>query len=147
MSEPHETSAPGGSAEADRVWEKLVDLVMSSRGNWQRRVVEAFGMSFTRVRALRRLATTGALTMSELAHDLEIDGPATTVVINALEEQGLVRRHPHETNGRVKLVSLTPAGEQLLADARHVELPAPEQFRALDGADLAALSEVLDRLS
>ncbi|GAA4642025.1 MarR family winged helix-turn-helix transcriptional regulator [Gordonia humi] len=134
------------SLDPNRVWERLVHIVMDSRGNWQRRVVDAFGMSFTRVRVLRRLATAGELTMSELAHDLEIDGPATTVVVNALEDQGLVARRAHETNGRVKLVSLTDSGRDLLARARRIELPAPDDFRDLDQADLAALMRVLDRL-
>ena len=132
--------------DADRVWERLVHVVMGSRGNWQRRVVDAFGLNFTRVRVLRRLAALGEMTMTDLARDLEIDGPATTVAVNGLEDRGLVHRRPHETNGRIKLVSLTDDGRALLARARRVELPAPDEFRTLDDADLAALARVLDRL-
>ena len=133
------------SPSADRVWEQLVHVVMDSRGNWQRRVTEAFGLSFSRVRVLRRLALREA-TMSELADDLEIDGPATTVAVYGLEDRGLVVRRPHATNGRIKLVSLTDDGRALLARARRVELPAPDEFRTLDDADLTALARVLDRL-
>lgn len=133
------------TAAADRVWNALVALVMDTRGDWRRRVVEATGLSFGRLRALKRLADK-PLALNELAEAMTVDAPAATVAVNALEKRGLVVRTPHPTNGRVKLVSLTPAGRATLARMKAVVEHAPAPFAALSARELTALERALERL-
>jgi len=132
------------SSAADRVWNALVAVVMDTRGDWRRRVVEATGVSFGRLRALKRL-NDKPLALNELAEAMGIDAPAATVAVNALEKRGLVVRTPHPTNGRIKLVSLTAAGRATLARMKAVIEHAPPPFASLSPRELAALERALDR--
>lgn len=132
------------SSAADRVWNALVAVVMDTRGDWRRRVSEATGLSFGRLRALKRL-NEKPLALKELAESMGVDAPAATVAVNALEQRGLVVRTPHPTNGRVKLVSLTPAGRATLARMKAVIEHAPAPFASLSPRELAALERALER--
>ncbi len=131
------------SAAADRVWNALVAVVMDTRGDWRRRVVEATGVSFGRLRALKRLSEK-PLALNELAEAMGVDAPAATVAVNALEKRGLVVRTPHPTNGRIKLVSLTAAGRATLGRMKAVVEHAPAPFASLSARELAALERALD---
>jgi DNA-binding MarR family transcriptional regulator len=131
-----------GRTELDRAWESLVALVMETRGDWRRKVAEATGLSFSRVRALRRLAG-GPLTLRELAESMTTDAPAATVLVNDLEARGLVQRRSHPTDRRAKMVSLTAAGKRTLGAARTVTEHAPDALTALPAEDIAALVRIV----
>jgi DNA-binding MarR family transcriptional regulator len=133
------------SKTADRVWNALVARVMDTRDDWRRRVSEATGLPFGRVRALRRLSD-GPLALHELAEAMSTDAPAATVAVNALEKRGLVLRQPHPTNRRVKLVSLTAAGRAVVARERAVVEHAPAAFADLSATDLALLARVIAKM-
>ena len=83
----------------------MCDLVLDNER--RREVSDAIGLSFGRVKALRRIAR-HPMTMGELAAKLGIDAPYATLVVDELERQGLVERGPHPTDRRVKLVTATP---------------------------------------
>jgi DNA-binding MarR family transcriptional regulator len=131
--------------EIDRAWQVIVGLVMDTRGDWRRKVAEATGLPFTRVRALRRLSD-GPLTLRDLAHSLGSDAPAATVAVNDLERRGLVARRAHPDDRRSKMVSLTTAGRAALRAARSVTDPVPEALAALPPEDVAALRRIFEGL-
>lgn len=131
--------------EADQVWLMLVSVVIESRGDWRRKVSEATGLPFSRIRALRRLLDK-PLTMCELAQEMNVDAPAATVAVNELEARGLVERRPHPTNRRAKLVSLTAAGRRVIAQARRVSDHAPAALQALPAKDIAEFKRILESL-
>jgi DNA-binding MarR family transcriptional regulator len=138
--------ATGGS-EADNVWQMLVSLVWETRGEWRRKVSDATGLPFSRVRVLKRLLD-APLTLKQLADMTGSDAPATTVAVNDLEDRGLVERHPHPDNRRAKLVSLTPAGRKLVDLVRRtVHDDAPPALQHLSKTDLAHLSRILGRIN
>jgi len=128
------------------VWQSLVALVMDTRDDWKRRVAEATGLPFTRLRALRRLAA-GPLTLRDLAASLGTDAPAATVAVNDLEERGLVTRCEHPEDRRAKLVSLTPAGRATLRTYRSVADHAPLAMAALPEEDIASLGRIFDHVT
>src|SRR4051812_47045651 len=97
-------------AVSQEVWLLMSDLVLDHQR--RRAVTEAVGMSFGRARAIRRLARR-PLSMGELAAALDIDRPNATVLVDDLEAQGLVRRQPHPTDRRAKLVEATRKGKGL----------------------------------
>jgi DNA-binding MarR family transcriptional regulator len=134
------------TSAADQVWHTMVSLVMDSRGDWRKKVAEASGIPFSRVRALRRLDA-GPLTLRELAEAMTTDAPAATVSVNDLEERGLVERRPHPDDRRAKLVSLTAAGRRVLAAIHAVSDQAPPGLTALPPRELAALQRLLDGLA
>jgi DNA-binding MarR family transcriptional regulator len=133
-------------SEADRIWQMLVGLVWETRGEWRRKVSDATGLPFSRVRILWRLVDEPK-TLKQLAAS-GIDAPATTVAVNDLENRALVERHPHPDNRRAKLVSLTPAGRKLIELARRtVRDDAPPAVQNLSRTDLAHLRRILERVS
>lgn len=140
--------APGRrGSEADELWQMMVGLVWETRGEWRRKVSEVTGLPFSRTRVLRRLFD-APLTLSQLAEATGSDAPATTVAVNDLEHRGLVERYPHPDNKRAKLVSLTPAGRQMLERVRRtVRDDAPPGVNELSRTDLAHLRRILERIN
>jgi MarR family transcriptional regulator, organic hydroperoxide resistance regulator len=51
-----------------------------------------------------------------LAEEVGVSRSTLSGVLNTLERRGLVQRRPHETEGRLVLVSNTEAGDALMAD-------------------------------
>ena len=133
-------------ATADDVWARLVSLVMESRTDWRRSAVQATGLPFNQIRALRRIGE-GPLTLTALADSMTVDAPAATVAVNLLEERGLVVRTPHPTNKRATLVELTPAGRRALDAALSVADKPPHALTALSADDLRTLARVVDQLN
>ena len=83
----------------------MADLVLDNER--RREVSEQIGLSFGKIRALRRIAAR-PMTMGELAALLGMDPPNLTTVVDDLERSGLVERQAHPTDRRVKLVVATP---------------------------------------
>jgi DNA-binding MarR family transcriptional regulator len=125
------------------VWGAMCELVLDNER--RREVVDTVGLSFGRVRALRRLLD-GPLSMGELASALTIDAPNATTVVDDLEELGLVRRRPHPTDRRARLVELTRKGGDIARWADAVLGRPPAELAALDPADLETLARILGPL-
>ncbi|MFE3195132.1 MarR family winged helix-turn-helix transcriptional regulator [Nocardia sp. NPDC059240] len=136
---------PADTPTTDVVWRQLTHLVMDTRDGWKRAVVERTGMPFSRIRVLRRLLV-GPLTAKQLAQAAAMDAPATTVVVNDLEERGLVIREIDPSNRRSKLISLTRAGQEVVAEALATPDPAPAELASLTPSDLRTLHEILRKL-
>jgi DNA-binding MarR family transcriptional regulator len=121
----------------------MSDLVLDNMR--RREVSEALGMTFGRARAIRRLAR-GPLSMGELAAALGIDPPNATALVDDLEDQGLVRRRPHPTDRRAKVVEATRRGKTLARRADDILATPPAALSALTSDDLEALQRILERL-
>jgi DNA-binding MarR family transcriptional regulator len=133
-------------SDAERTWRLLVELVMETRGEWRRKVGEATGLPFSRVRALWRLER-GPRTLKELAHDMGTDAPATTVAINALEQRGLVKRAADPTDRRAKQVSLTAAGRRMVDVIENITDRPPDALQRLSAEELDRLRKTLAKLT
>ena len=94
----------------------MSDLVLDH--NRRREVSDELGISFARARAVRRVARK-PMPMGELAASLGIDPPNATVMVDGLESQGLVRRRPHPTDRRAKVVEATRQGQGAGPPRRH----------------------------
>ena len=57
------------------------------------------------------------MTMSELAHVMDVAKPTMTRTVNALSKRGWVSRNQSAQDGRVFEISLAPAGKQVLTEA------------------------------
>jgi len=130
-------------SEADATWRLIVEVVMDTRGEWRRKVTDATGLPFSRIRALWRLER-GPRTLAELAQDMGADAPATTVLVEALVERGLAKRTPHPTDRRAKQVSLTAAGRRMVDVLERIEDPPPAPFARLPTAELRRLRKALE---
>lgn len=129
--------APSTSRE---VWLLMNDLVLAH--GRRRDVSEALGMSFSRTRALRRLARE-AMSMGELAAALGIEPANTTGLVDDLEARGLVRRRPHPSDRRAKIVEVTRKGSTMARRANEILSTPPPALDALSADDLATLGRIL----
>ena len=129
---------------AREVWLLMSDLVLDHER--RREVSEALGISFGRARTVRRLARR-PMTMGELAAALGIDPPNATVVVDDLESLGLVRRRPHPTDGRAKVVEATRKGKDMARRADAILATPPAALSALSADDLGALRRILESVA
>lgn len=129
------------SDAAHDVWLLMSDLVLDNQR--RREVSEATGMTFGRTRAIRRVAR-GPMSMGELAAALGIDPPNATALVAELEDQGFVRRRPHPTDGRAKVVEATRKGKELARRADAILATPPTGLSELSDEDLAALRRILE---
>ncbi len=137
----HDTTA----ATAERAWANLREIVLG--GNERRKdVVEALGMSFFRVKALRRIARE-PVTLRELADQLLTDRPYATLVVHDLESRGLVERTANPADRRSKIVSVTEPGRAAAERANRILGTPPAALLALPPDDLAALDRIAARLT
>ena len=68
------------------------------------------GLGWSLAAVLGRLDRTGAMTTAELARAEMVKPQSMGSFLAELEQEGLVRRQPHPTDGRQILFSLTEAG-------------------------------------
>jgi len=136
--------ARGDSALARQAWRAMSELALDR--DRKIAVADALGLSWTRVLALRRLAT-GPQTQRELAARLSADQPYVTLMIDDLEKHRLVQRKPHPTDRRAKLVELTASGRAAAARADAILDEPPAELEDVPDADLEAVLRVLERIS
>ena len=97
-----------------------IDLRTAVMRTSRRLRVEATGDVITpgQYTVLAQLDSRGPHTPRELADREHVQAPSMTRIVNALAEQGFVSRSAHPADGRQIQVSITPAGEAALAEAR-----------------------------
>ncbi len=140
----HTVGAGGPDPDQDaaaRVWQNIRALVLDSHER-RKETAEALGMSFFRVKALRRIAARPS-GMSELAELLQSDRPYLTLIVDDLVKRGLVERRQDPRDRRCKIVSATPAGHAAAARANAILGVPPPALAALPAADLAALDRIV----
>jgi DNA-binding MarR family transcriptional regulator len=107
-------------------------------------------VSYSRLRVLTILeGCRDGRTMKQLAEALEVTARRVTSLVDALEEDGLLERYAHPTDGRSTVVQITPAGldAQRLGWQRHQHLVG-EAFGDLSDEEqvqLLAISRKLTR--
>ena len=81
-------------------------------GRWLNVTMMGPGVTYIRLRLLHALEChqDRAMTMSELAKALDITQRRITALVDALEQDGLVERRPHPTDGRSTIVAITKKG-------------------------------------
>jgi DNA-binding MarR family transcriptional regulator len=135
-----------GDADADvarRAWRAMSDIVLDH--DRKIAVSEALGLSWARVLTLRRLAAQ-PLTLRALAERLASDPPYVTLMVDDLEQRGLVKRQPHPEDRRAKLVQLTTSGRAAAARADAMLDEPPPALNDVPAEDLATLLRVLEGL-
>src|SRR3954452_5468383 len=89
-------------------WRSMRALVLDLHDR-RAAVSEAIGMSYLRAKALRLLVP-GPMPMRDLCGALTTDASYTTVMVDDLEDRGLVVREVNPADRRSRLVRITDAG-------------------------------------
>src|SRR4051794_6512105 len=113
---------------------------------FERAMAEAGGSAATwQVLLLVRSQKWG--TQSQMAEAMGITGATLTHHLNALEDQGLVRRWREPGNRRAQHAELTDKGAELFGRLRAVAVAHDASLRSgLTDAETAQLAELLDKL-
>ncbi len=88
----------------------------------------------------------GPLTHRQLAELNQTTGPYISLIVDKLEEHGLVQRGPHPDDRRRKLVSLSPNGLDAIATAEAILYCPPGAMTALSEEELEHLIDMLQSL-
>jgi DNA-binding MarR family transcriptional regulator len=121
------------------VLERLVRVV--------RRLATAGDLSLPAAAVLNRLVREGPQRVTSLAVGEAVSQPGMTQLVTRLERDGLVRRTASDDDGRVVLVQVTSAGEQIVARRRAERAAAlKDLLRRLDPADRAAVRAAIPAL-
>ncbi|WP_034251664.1 MULTISPECIES: MarR family winged helix-turn-helix transcriptional regulator [Arsenicicoccus] len=126
------------------VWTLLAAVFTDHRHLWQPLVVERMGLPFSRFRALRRIERR-PMSGAGLAAELGVDAPAASLIVSDLADRGLVRKEPDESDGRRKIVTVTPQGRALMDDIRALPGPVPG-LEALSPTELSTLHTLLAKV-
>jgi DNA-binding MarR family transcriptional regulator len=107
----------------------------------------AYGLTGPQLWALKTLQHEGAMTVGALATALAVHQSSISILLDRLEQRGLVRRVRQRPDRRSVRVELTPRGATMAADA-----PEPAQGRllhelnAMTPPELQRTRRVIDRL-
>jgi DNA-binding MarR family transcriptional regulator len=102
-------------------------------------------VSLTQLSALATLSREGPITPGALAAKERVQPPSMTRVIASLADIGLVDRHPHPTDGRQVIVSLSEAGRVLIAnEATARKAWMTERLGTLEPDQLETLRKAID---
>jgi DNA-binding MarR family transcriptional regulator len=74
------------------------------------------GMSLSRIEVLHELMHAGEISQMELQKRLDIDGAQITRFVKQMEAAGLITRRVDSKDNRFTLVTLAPAGQQVLQE-------------------------------
>ncbi|MFD7909525.1 MarR family winged helix-turn-helix transcriptional regulator [Streptomyces sp. NPDC059752] len=111
------TTPPELQAIAERQLCGLVNGLAQRISEHVRERAATLGLTASQATALREMS--GPMTMRELAERMSCEPSNTTFVVDKLEKQSLIERHPHPTDRRAKQLVLTAGGialrERLLA--------------------------------
>jgi DNA-binding MarR family transcriptional regulator len=107
-------------------------------------------LSPSQTAALATIERHGPLTPSEVAIRERVQRPTVTRVLARLEESGLILRAADPADGRSALVTVSPAGRELLAAVRtRKDAYLAQRLEGIDPADRAALDRaaaILERM-
>ena len=108
-------------------------------------------LTLSQMSALATVERRGPLTLGELAAFENVQPPSMTHIVAALSEHAYLTRAPHETDGRQVVLTITPAGRDLLReDRRRREAWLSQHLRHLSADEvelLRAAAPVLEKLA
>jgi len=132
----------GGACDA---WQLLVQFFFTQRSSLPTLAAE-LRLSPAQVHVLHVIAPGQPIPMGQLADTLSCDASNVTGLVDRLESRGLVRRRPSDSDRRVKVLDLTPAGARLRAALVDRMTAPPDMLSRLSPADQRALFRILSQL-
>ena len=111
---------------------------------WVRSRLQDRGMTYARMRLLGALHCNGPQIMSSISDELGVTRRNITALVDALEEEGLVRRMPHPTDRRATVIEMTERGERTMGRVYDEHRAAvAELFEGLEEEDRTELARML----
>lgn len=97
---------------------------------WEEGAVKDSGLTTAQNHAIEIVGHEGAIKMIRLAEKLGVTTGTLTVSIDRLEEKGLLRRVPHQSDRRSYLIELTEKGQDVFARHHNHHLNLTDEIMA-----------------
>ena len=138
----------GGRGEAaGEAWQTMYRLVFERQGHRRfHEACDATGLAPGVLKTLLALSPDRPTPMRELSDHFRCDPSYVTSLVDGLEAAGLAERRSHPTDRRVKMVALSPSGEQALVQVHKVLGEPPASFSVLSTDELRRLRAVLAKI-
>lgn len=127
---------------AAQVWMLVAELKDMAHRRWQRGLGD-MGLTTVQANAIMAMANLPPGPMTRLASHLGVDPSWVTGLVDRLEERGDVTRRPSSSDRRVKIVELTPGGQQTRESLCELAFEPPAGLRELSENDLRELLRIL----
>ena len=147
----HRPARPRGLHQgllADIVGYRVVQARLTTGASYQRHIGEPLGLRPVEYTLLILLKTNGQASPKQLATALALSAPNLTILLDRMQQRGLIDRARSEADRRSQIVRLTPDGQALTATAEALT-PAMEADldNCLSRAERALLLELLDKVA
>jgi DNA-binding MarR family transcriptional regulator len=107
---------------------------------------DGFDVTVAQARLAQRIAEGGSR-LTDLAEQAQVTKQTASLLVAALEREGLVERVPDPADGRARLIRFTERGKEAALHARDVVMGVEQQWAEHLGAELTGqLREALLRL-
>ena len=138
-------SEPAQTTDLARdAWASVLQMFLSDEHQRAfERAAESIGLTPRLMKALLGLSVDEPKPMRLLAEQWFCDASYVTVLVDGLEQRGLVRRETPSTDRRVKLIRLTPKGAELRRRCVDNQTTPPSGLTDLPAEDLRMLRELL----
>ena len=104
------------------------------------------GLTTPQFVAMCNLAECSGISNADLSRKCFVTPQTMNVIISALQKGGYLARASHETHGRIQRISLTAAGEALLARADELILKVENRtFKVFTLEELGQLSRLMEK--
>ena len=114
---------------------------------WLQGELQRAGTTPARARLLLALQSEGPCRLSDISARLDVTPRNVTKLVDGLEREGLVSRHPHPTDRRALLVRLTGEGAAVCKESCLANAEATTRLYAeLSPSDRAHFARILKRL-
>jgi DNA-binding MarR family transcriptional regulator len=111
-------------------------------------LLKEFNITIAQYTTMNRLRDRDARSSSQLARAHRVSAQTMNEMMAGLEARGLVSRTEDPDNRRVLLISLTPAGVDVLSAAdRHVDRLEETFFDCLSSAELKTLRKLVEKVT
>jgi DNA-binding MarR family transcriptional regulator len=134
------TVTVGRRSVASQAWMLLFEFFKAQKPRFAG-LTEEFDLSGSQLHALYLLGQPRS--MGELAQRLVCDASNVTGLVDRLETRGLIERRPGPDDRRVRMLVLTPAGEELRERALARFTEAPAGIAALSAEEQRTLRDLL----
>lgn len=116
---------------------------------YERFIGKPFGLKKVEFSLLMIVLANQAIAPKRLARALAVTAPALTMLLDRLQQRGLIQRERNPADGRSQHVVLTAGGHQLARDAAAAAQPMEHEIQStrLTRAEHAMLIELLDKLA
>lgn len=132
----------------DVIGYQIVQAQITTRGMYFRNVGEVLGLRPVEYSLLMLLHANHTVTPKQLAQTLELSAPNLTILLDKLEERGLLERVRSATDRRSQHVLLTDAGRDLANQALACTPPMEAELtECLSPAERAMLLELLRKVA